>query len=946
MSDTTIGEPEKPQGGPDTSVEGLLLQQVQDWMRGERFPLRVYLDRQPVIRERPDAIVELINQEIVLRQMRGETPLPEDYLGDFPDLSESLQRLFEVHAAASSLPSALRDGWDMDETPIEPAAGRRRVVRAPNIPGYDIEGVLGRGGIGVVYLARHRALHRKVALKLLHEAQQDDPGHRARFQREAAAVARCQHPHLVQIHEIGEYDDQFYLALEYVEGGTLARTLAGVPQTPRYAASLLETLARAMDHAHAQGVVHRDLKPANVLMTSDGQPKITDFGLAKLNDSSYRTEEKTLVGTFAYMSPEQVRGESEAIGPGVDIHSLGCILYEALTGRPPYRAATPQQILHAILSEQVTAPSARVPGIPRDLEAICLKCLEKEAKDRYATAADLAEDLRRFLDGRDTLARPASRLERGIRWCRRNPWIAASIVILLVGTSISTWQAIRATAAESAAKSAEGAALIERNRAEAEARAAKKERERAESEAETALAVNEFLRDFLSQATPSNQARIDRRADPNLKLRVALDYAAETIGERFRNRPLVEAATRLTIGEDYMELGLYAQARPHLERAFELRRKLLGEKDPLTLIAKCRLGMLFLVVEKPEVAEPLLVSAMEGLMNTKGSTDVETLEAMRAVGGLYANQGKHAESQEMFTRVLNEFRAVLGPDHYRSLNAASELALTLGSRGDGKEAVKLLEEAIALTSKKVGPDHPATLTATYNLAFVQEAIGQKAESVKLLEKVWRMQQTVMGKGHPDTLTTRAMLGFFYTKHQENDKAEPILLETLSECRKSLDRNHLAIDLMLGSLATIYASRNEVKKAFPYLLEAYDITRSLYGPDEELTAVAASNLALAHQSLKEIDKAESLFQENLEFWLRHGPEDLKRYNAEGAVGSLMIARKAYLEGEQKMLLAHEWMFSHRGEIQPQIIKGLQKTEERVVEAYEKAGNRDRAIAWKV
>ena len=246
-------------------------------------------------------MIELINQEIVLRQVRGEAPLPADYIVDFPDLAEALSRLFEVHAALS-LPAELRDvvAGERARNPIP--EGPVELASAPRILGYEVMGILGHGGMGVVYLARHRALGRKVALKLLHEGRQSDRDHRARFEREAAAVAKCQHPNLVQIHEIGECDGQSYLALEYVEGMTLARSLAGVPQPPRAAAALAETLARAIDHAHSRGVVHRDLKPANVLITADGQPKITDFGLAKIDAGTTHTEVGAIMGTLAYMA--------------------------------------------------------------------------------------------------------------------------------------------------------------------------------------------------------------------------------------------------------------------------------------------------------------------------------------------------------------------------------------------------------------------------------------------------------------------------------------------------------------------------------------------------------------------------------------------------------------------------------------------------------------------
>jgi serine/threonine protein kinase len=408
----------------DAIHEGVLRELVDDWMAGTPRPLRAYLDRRPDLAGRREAVIELINQEVVLRQARGATPGPADYLAEFPELTDSLERLFEVHALASLTLNRATD--TMVQSPSQPPiVPRLNGARLPEVPSYDIERVLGWGGMGVVYLARHQGLNRRVALKRLQESRQDDPGLVARFRREAEAAARCQHPNLVQIHDIGEQAGELYLAMEYVEGEHLGRALAGEPQPPRKATAMVETLARAIDYAHAQDVIHRDLKPANALLAPDGQPKITDFGLAKLRDGTTDTEVGTMLGTLAYMAPEQVQARSGEIGPPTDIHALGEILYEALTGRPPYRGATPQQVLHAILFEQVVSPSARQPGIPRDLEAICLKCLEKEPSRRYATAADLAEDLRRFLDGRPTAARPASAAERCLRWCRRNPRLAA-----------------------------------------------------------------------------------------------------------------------------------------------------------------------------------------------------------------------------------------------------------------------------------------------------------------------------------------------------------------------------------------------------------------------------------------------------------------------------------------------------------------------------------------
>jgi len=426
-------EPKIAAGSPTTSgleltLEQLLCEQVADWIRGDCQPAMAYVKREPALRGRGDALLELITQEIVLRQRCGDVARLEEYQIDFPELSAQLSELFDLNGAIAQ-PGPLRD-----PSATLPLAGRTPGVgkpdRFPAIAGFRIERILGSGGMGIVYLAKSLALERKVALKLMHPDGFDDPEKRIRFEREAAAAAKCQHPNLVQIFSVGEYEGELYLALEYVEGVTLARHLAGSPQDPREAAALVEKLARAIDHAHRRDVIHRDLKPANVLMTTEGEPKITDFGLARLDGNSTRTELGALLGTLAYMAPEQARGGAVAVGAATDIHGLGAILYEALTGRPPYRADNPAQVLQKILFEDLVPPSVHQPRIPSDLEAVCLKCLQKAPEHRYRSAVELAEDLRRFLDERPILARRSGIVERSWRWSRRNPKLASVSAVL------------------------------------------------------------------------------------------------------------------------------------------------------------------------------------------------------------------------------------------------------------------------------------------------------------------------------------------------------------------------------------------------------------------------------------------------------------------------------------------------------------------------------------
>jgi tetratricopeptide (TPR) repeat protein len=309
----------------------------------------------------------------------------------------------------------------------------RAAADYPPVTGYVILSELGRGGMGVVYKARQTALNRLVALKMLLAGGHAGPELLARFQTEAEAVARLVHPHIVQIYEVGEQDGLPYFSLEFVAGGSLAKKLAGKPQPAREAAQLVETLARAMHFAHQHGIMHRDLKPANVLLTSDGVPKITDFGLAKrLEADSSQTRSGTLVGTPSYMAPEQARGQVREVGPPADVYALGAILYELLTGRPPFLAATVLDTLEQVRSQEPVPPSRLQPKVSADLETICLKCLQKEVEKRYASAQALADDLHRFLAGVPILARPVRAPERLWRWCRRNPRVAGLSAVVLV----------------------------------------------------------------------------------------------------------------------------------------------------------------------------------------------------------------------------------------------------------------------------------------------------------------------------------------------------------------------------------------------------------------------------------------------------------------------------------------------------------------------------------
>jgi hypothetical protein len=432
----------------------------------------------------------------------------------------------------------------------------------PTVPGYEILGVLGRGGMGVVFQARQVKLNRLVALKMILAGPHADADLRARFQREAEAVAQLQHPHIVQVFEVGEADGHPFLALELVPGPNLARALNASPLPPRQAAELVQALAGAMEHAHLHGVIHRDLKPGNVLLqrsevgsprsedrgqkseisnltsdlcllTSDLCPKIADFGLAKVIGSDSGLSQTTTVrGTASYMAPEQAEGRIKDVGFAADIYALGAILYETLTSRPPFRGQSQLETLEQVRTGEPVAPRELQPTVPRDLETICLKCLQKDPGRRYGSAGELAADLGRFLAGEPIRARPVARLGRLVRWCRRNRVVAASLAgvfaALTVGAAVAVGFAIEADRHARDAIHQNTLANAETERANGETVRANHEAKRANDQADRANQEAKRANDQAQKAEEKARAEAKAKHEYRRALAISTVRLAQT----------------------------------------------------------------------------------------------------------------------------------------------------------------------------------------------------------------------------------------------------------------------------------------------------------------------------------------------------------------------------------------------------------------------------------
>lgn len=386
-------------GDPGGLAEMLCGDQRLRWMQGQRYTVEAYCEHYPELRTDATAQKALVAGEIALRREAGETLDAGEFRRRFPHLGEWLAERF-----ADLQPTTSHDNTshDDDDRPW------------PALPGFEILGQIGRGGMGIVYKARQTKLNRLVALKMLLGGSSASSKAVKRFRAEAEAVAQLQHPHIVQIFDIIEQDGQLFLSLEYVGGGNLAKRVAGLPQPPRLAAEIVLSLAQAMQFAHERQIVHRDLKPSNILLTELGVAKITDFGLAKrLDDDTNITRTGAVLGTPDFMSPEQAEGRSRDVGPATDIYSLGAILYDLLTGGPPFRNEAMVKVLDAVRFHKPRPPREVCSAVPKELEVICLKCLEKDPANRYASAGDLAADLERFLTAG---SRPLSLWSRVRAW--------------------------------------------------------------------------------------------------------------------------------------------------------------------------------------------------------------------------------------------------------------------------------------------------------------------------------------------------------------------------------------------------------------------------------------------------------------------------------------------------------------------------------------------------
>ncbi len=670
---------------------------------------------------------------------------------------------------------------DVDPEALPARIGNYRILRR-----------IGQGGMGTVYEAQQSNPRRTIALKVIRPGIASEQILR-RFRFEAAVLGRLQHPGIAQIYEAGTAEvalgdgrtvEQPFFAMEYVCGRPLDEDAAKRRLGTRERLELLVSVCDAVQHAHQKGVIHRDLKPGNILVDERGQPKILDFGVARITDAdvqmtTLQTHVGQLIGTLPYMSPEQIAGDPHELDTRSDVYALGVVCYQLLTGRLPYdlHGKTIPEAARTVV-ERSPVPLSAINRVFRgDLNTIVAKALEKDKQRRYQSASDLAADIRRFLTHQPIAARPPTTFYHLRKFARRNKAMVTVVVVAFVALAGAllrvTWERDRAIRAEHLAR----------------ARLA-----RIETETQNIRVINQFFTSMLAAADPGHDGRDVRVAD-------VLDRAAAGLASQFENQPEVEAALRNTIGVTYTSLGLYKDAEPHLRRALALRRAALGENDAQTLDAMTSLAGALKELGRLDEAERLIRATLDAGRASRGPDDPETLRAANNLGDIQLIQGKLREAEQTWSAALDAQRRVLKRDDPLLLQTTNNLAQLLKRTNRPAEAEPLLREALALQVENAGEEHPDTLVFMNNLSLVLQALGKLDEAEDILQKVIEIRRRVLGD-HPATFTAISNLSRLLRKRGRPADAEPLAREALGGFERCLGAENRLTLIARNNLASL------------------------------------------------------------------------------------------------------------------------------------------------
>jgi tetratricopeptide (TPR) repeat protein len=744
---------------------------------------------------------------------------------------------------------------------------------------YKLLQKLGEGGMGTVYLAeQEEPVRRQVALKVL-KAGLASAHVVGRFAQERQALAVMDHPNIARVFDAGTTDaGRPYFVMELVKGIPITKFCDQEQLTPRQRLELLVPVCQAVQHAHQKGIIHRDLKPSNVLIgLYDGKPvpKVIDFGVAKatgpkLTERTLFTEVGQMVGTLEYMAPEQAELHNLDIDTRADIYALGVILYELLTGSPPFtgqqlRSAALAEMLRIIREVEPPRPSTKLSSseelpsiaakrklepkkltrlVQGELDWIAMKCLEKERQRRYETANGLAMDLQRYLADEPVAAGPPSAAYRLRKFVRRNKGrVLAAMVIFwalvggIIGTSIGLVQARRSAEAERLAKDV------------------------AEQRLQQVEKANEILASIFQDLNPQAQ----EKGGPDLRVRLGerLEQAARLLEGEAVGDTLVVARLQDLLGRSLRELGHYEQAQPLLEQARRTREDQLGADHPDTLATKHNLAELYYYQGKYDRAEPLRQELVQAFTAKLGADHPNTLNNKNNLATLYQAQGKHNQAEPLLQEVVQAPVARQGADDLTTLAIKKNLATLYLTQGKYDQAEPLLREVVQALTAKFGADHPHTLNTKNTLAELYRAQQKDDQAAPLLHEAVQGAAAKLGPDHPDTLVGKVNLAALYQRLRQYDRAERLFQEVLETQTAKLGADHPDTLGCKRNLAVLYFDTGRLDRSIPLCEEVFQRQKATRGPDHPLTLNAMAQLGMNYMDAGRLTEAASLLEETLE-----------------------------------------------------------------------------------
>lgn len=748
-----------------TDLTKIMLQTQQDrWLRGERPDVESLVTEFHAEQLSTDQWLDLIYSEVLLREQRGESTEAAEYVRRFPHLADELQLQWEVHQGFSSRTGESTAHERDTATPIV------RIAKTPSAlpPEFEQLRLLGRGGAGAVHLARDRKLDRPVAVKVLWTV---DPAEQKRLAHEASLIAKIHHPNVVAVYGVGDFEGRTWMAQECAEGGALREHFQGRPFTPRRAAAFIEKTARGVAAAQAVGVIHCDLSPGNVLIgepltgafaTESDEwldqvtPKVCDFGLAHKLAQDH-SQSGRLVGTLLYMPPELAEGNRKLIGKATDVYGLGAILFEMLTGRPPLLGATTGELLEQILRVEPVSPRILRPQIDRDLETICLRCLAKDPRNRYANAEDLADDLRRYREHRPIVARPVGVIGKAARWAKRSAALAAmtaTVVLSLIGgiaiSSGAAWIARQQTKrAETALQTARQESLAaQRARANAE-----REKQRSDRTAAETRKVVETLYEMLGSANPVQSEKPVLLADW-----IENSLAANTAWEGLS--PEHEGKLRLRFAEALVQLNHQRSAESHFRRAIELLDA--GGFDEFAAMARRGLAMLLASQtagwqDRPDRFQES-AELLSAVIESQAVTPEMRWGARTNLAQVQFLAGQHTAAEQTLRAHLRELEGVTPPHAIATYEANRFLALILLRSARAKEALPLYRRLVKESPQDADPltIDEAKLGLAQSLSALH--LTHFPEAIEICEELYpRMLARYGDATHPSVVNVAKLL---------------------------------------------------------------------------------------------------------------------------------------------------------------------------------------------